>query len=346
MTEHLYIHIPFCNHICSYCDFPRVLKEGQDTKKYVQMVVAELKAGSDLKQYKTVFLGGGTPNALDYEDLDFLLAEIQPYLQDTYEWTIETNPDLIDQAQVDLFTKYGINRVSIGVQTTNNDILRKLNRQHTIEDAINAVQLLYKNNIFNVSVDFIYNLKGLALSDIDNSIKLLKDNEIPHVSFYALEIKDGSILNAQGETIDEDNEGEQMTYIINGLETAGYHRYEISNWSINPKTQCEHNKAYWKTHEWRAIGFGASGFENQTLYNIKGDLYNWEVKQETLKKKEYYQQILMMGLRLIEGIDLSVPHQLDAYRMFYDDLINVYVRDNHLCAKHIDLLHECLVEII
>jgi len=346
MTEYLYIHIPFCNHICSYCDFPRVLKKGQDTKKYIDMVIEELKAGSALKQYRTVFLGGGTPNALDHDELDLLLAEIQPYLQDEHEWTIECNPDLINQEQVDLFNKYGVNRISIGVQTTNNDILKKLNRQHTIEEAIEAVQLLYKNNIFNISVDFIYNLKGLTLEDIDNSLKLLKDNEIPHVSFYALEIKDGSILNANGETIDEDNEGEQMTYIINGLAEAGYERYEISNWSINSKTQCEHNKAYWKTLDWRAIGFGASGFENKILYSVKGDLYHWEISQQELKKKEYYQQILMMGLRLVEGIDLSIPDNLDAYRMFYDDLINVYVRDNHLRAKHIDLLHECLVEII
>lgn len=351
MTKHLYIHIPFCKNICHYCDFVRFKKNADDSciRKYLEKIIKQVTEESTLNQYETIYIGGGTPNMLNDDDLEFLLSNLNKYVnkKNIYEFCIELNPEFVTENQVNILAKNNINRVSIGVQTTNNEILKQINRKHTFEEVKNAIEKLYLADIFNVSCDFIYALPNLTIKDIDDAISFIDEFQIHHVSFYALEIKEGSQLNAIGYEVDEDLEAEQLEYIDKKLKGIGLCRYEVSNWSKDFDTQSLHNKAYWLTEDWKAIGLSASGFENKTLYKYEGTLDNFVKVEQKLTTAEYYLQVLMMGLRLVDGIDVVNNHRnSEAYAMYFNDIIYCRIRNNKLQCKNINLLHETLVNIV
>ncbi|MDE7221854.1 MAG: radical SAM family heme chaperone HemW, partial [Ureaplasma sp.] len=306
LTKHLYIHIPFCASICKFCDFQRI-KTNDDKliENYVSEIIREIKLTSFKKQYKTIYLGGGTPNFLSNNCLNKLLSFLREYLDDKYEFTIECNPDLITLEQVLIFKKNKLNRISLGVQSTNNEILKQMNRTHTIEDVVHAIKLLKENGIKNISCDFIYNLPNETMNDLLNIKKFIKNYQIKHVSIYSLEIKQNAILNKEKYKISNEIEEDKLSLIKEMMFDLGYKRYEVSNWSIE-NNYSYHNLAYWKTDEWKAIGFGSHGFENETIYQIGGSIKKFYVNQlEKLTLKDYYFQILMMGLRLESGINLD-----------------------------------------
>lgn len=347
-SKHLYVHVPFCNHICTYCDFKRVLKN-EHTQPLVDGYFGDLKKWTKKfipKQFSTIFLGGGTPNCLTNDELEELLAMISVFADDGCEFSIECNPDLITKQQIDLFKKYKINRISLGVQSTNNQILKQINRIHTIEDVSFAINLLQANDIFNISCDFIYALHHLTLDDVEDVFKFILKNKIPHVSFYALEIKSGSLMKKLGLILDEEQEADQMEYIIKRFEEIGFERYEVANWTIDPKFYCKHNMAYWQTNDWIGIGFGAHGFENRIQYYFDKPLQSPILVTNHLSDYEINQQILMMGLRLVKGIDLTNPKFNYAYNMFKDKLKNVHItKNNHLVADDINLLHNSILDL-
>lgn len=315
---------------------------------YVDKIIRHVKYTSQYKQYKTIYLGGGTPNHLPDNALEKLLLNLQMYLDDDYEFSIECNPDLITDQQVQIFKKCGINRVSLGVQTTNDFILKKMHRTHTINDVIKAIKKLQHVEIMNINCDFIYDLPGVTNEDIITSVNLIKNHNIPHASFYALEIKTNAILNKQHYVLDVENQEDKMLFLQKLLKDYGYQRYEVSNWVLNKKDVCQHNLAYWLSHDWKAIGYGGCGFENQNRYEILGNINNFYVsKCEKLSQSDYYFQILMMGLRLSDGLDLNQDIYYQAFDFYKDKLINYTIDDNnHLKANNIDLLDDILVELI
>lgn len=350
-TQYLYIHIPFCKEICSYCDFERIKISNSDSRidKYIDMVINQLHKECELKQFKTIYLGGGTPNMLSNDQLEKLLSELNKYINTSkhYEFTIECNPEFVNKEQVSIFKKNGINRVSLGVQSTNNKILKQIERNHTIEDAQNAINVLYEVGIENVSCDFIYALENITEQDIADSIQFIVYNNIKHVSYYALEVKPGSKLAKQGFIVDEEVEADNLEYINEFLEINGYKRYEVSNWALDEKYESMHNKAYWLTEDWKAIGYSASGFENKVMYKYEGDILNCKINKHKLTTAELYLQVLMMGLRLVKGIDvINNKRNSEAYATYFDDIVSCYIRDGHLRVKNLNLLHETLVNIV
>ncbi len=341
MVKHVYIHIPFCKYICTFCDFKRDIVTKYNVETYVDKIISELSG-----KYSTIYIGGGTPNVIEDKLLRKLLSKCQEHLDVDYEFTIECNPDSVTESQVDVMKECGVNRISIGVQTTNDKILKLVNRLHTIKDVEKAISLLYDRGIDNVSLDFIYNLPFLKLSDIDNAITLLNKFNIKHVSFYSLELKEGSIMTKKGEIkIDTDIEEEQMQYIEEKLLNTNYHRYEVGSWAIDSQYQSAHNKAYWMTKEWQAIGYGAHGFTNMNQYSFDGSIDNWVRKDNIISREDLYQQILMMGLRLVEGIDLSVEVNNDAYMHFKGKLKKVSVVNNRLLCDNVSLLFNSIENI-
>ncbi|KEZ23892.1 radical SAM family heme chaperone HemW [Ureaplasma diversum] len=347
-TKHLYVHVPFCNHICTYCDFKRILKN-EHTQPLVDGYFNDLEKWTKkfkFKQFDTIFLGGGTPNCLTDAELEKLLSLISVYANDDCEFSIECNPDLINQNQIDLFKKYKVNRISLGVQSTNNQILKQINRIHTIEDVAIAVDLLHQNDIYNVSCDFIYALHHLTLDDVEDVFKFILKYQIPHVSFYALEIKSGSLMKKLGLILDEEQEADQMEYIIKRFSEINYLRYEVANWTIDPNYCCKHNMAYWLSNDWIGIGYGAHGFENKIQYYFDKPLQDPKLITNQLTDYEVNQQILMMGLRLVNGLDLNIDKFNNAYKMFKDKLKAVSItKNNHLVVDDINLLHNSILDL-
>lgn len=347
-TKHLYIHIPFCNHICHFCDFKRIATNSDEIMtKYVNKVISELKKQSVLKQYQTIYLGGGTPNHLNNGLLRKLLRNLQLYLKPKFEFTIECNPELVNESQVKIFKKYGINRISLGVQSTNNLVLKKMNRMHTVEDAQEAINLFKKNQITNISLDFIYNLPSSSINDIDDAIKFIKKNKIKHLSYYALEIKENAFLNKKKYQLNLDEEEKQMLYLQKQLTKTHLKRYEISNWATAKKYQSKHNLAYWKWDDWKAIGYGAYGLEKNQYYWFGGKINHWKKTIQNQDLKTYQQQKIIMGLRLIDGLNLNLKTNYLAYQKFKDFLSDTFIdKKNHLKVKKIDLLNDVLIKII
>lgn len=348
MTKHLYIHIPFCNQICSFCDFKRIKTNNYEImQKYVFKIMHQIKLTSFYNQYETIYLGGGTPNYLPNKLLNQLLKFLKKYLNNNFEFTIECNPDLITKSQIKIFLQNKINRISLGVQSTNNEILKQMKRTHNIEQVQYAIDLLHKNNFYNISCDFIYDLPNTKLVDIKNEIKFLKKNKIPHVSFYALEIKDNSVLKKQNYQLNLVDQEDKMNYLHNLLIKNNYYRYEVSNFSINQKYISKHNLSYWLTNDWKAIGYGACGFENQHYYEISGSIDNFYVsKCEKLTNEDYYLQILMMGLRLTNGLDLNINKYYNAFMYYKNKLDDYSIENNKLKINNIDLLNDILIKII
>lgn len=348
-VEHLYIHIPFCKSICSYCDFVRkVPSKCQEMTQYIDQIVKQINNECKGLNFKTIYIGGGTPNYLPHKDLEKLLDTCHQYLAKNYEFTIECNPEFINQHQINIFKKYGVNRISLGVQSTNNRILKLFNRLHIIEDAYKAIALLHQNNIPNISCDFIYGFKAMTDKDILDDIQFLIDNQIPHASFYSLELKENSMLTKSGYQLDDEQIDQLMQLIINQMDKHHFYRYEVSNWCTNKKYQCQHNLAYWKTNDWKGIGLGAYGLENKEYYSYV--LNNNQLSKQITEysNHDYYFQIIMMGLRLIEGLDLSIKRNQQAYN-FFKKQINpdlIVIKNHHLMAKNINQIDDILIELV
>lgn len=346
-TKHLYIHIPFCKYICTYCDFVRKIPKNQnEINVYINKIISEINQVENT--FETIYIGGGTPNYLDNNILDKLLSSLQKNINNNTEFTIECNPDFVTQSQIDILVENKVNRISLGVQTTNEKILKLINRRHTIEDCVKAIKLLQDNKIANISCDFIYNLPLLKYSDLDDAIAFCIQNNIKHISFYALEIKEGSILKRNNYQIDTDNEENQLMYLIEQLNKTNFKRYEVSNWSINNQYKSQHNLAYWLLKDWKSIGFGGYGLENNNYYHIVGNVNNFYKADNFLEQKEYYLYILMMGLRLIDGIDLSIKNNYDAYQYYKEKIDHslIEIKNNQLKLKDINLLDNLLINLI
>lgn len=346
-TKHLYIHIPFCKQICTYCDFYRTKEDNEDVKEvYINKIINELK--QDNNTYKTIYLGGGTPNFLNDKLLDRFLYEVSLKMDEDCEFTIECNPEFVNINQVLIFKKNKVNRISLGVQCLNETILKLLKRGHKNIDVYNSLKLLNENGIENISVDFIYNLPFLKQKDLNDIFAFIKKYKIKHISFYSLEIKEGSIMNKTNYKIDTDIEEDQLEIIKKEFDKLNYLRYEVSNWAIDAKYKSQHNIAYWKLNDWKGIGVSAYGFENRIYYSNKGNINKWEKINENWTDKDICENIFIMGLRMIDGVDLSNPRNYESYLKLKDkfnfDLVEI--KDNKLKAKNIDLLHNILIDLI
>jgi oxygen-independent coproporphyrinogen-3 oxidase len=226
--NHLYVHIPFCKSICSYCDFKRFITSELEITKYVKKIINELNRKYKHCKFQTIYIGGGTPNYLSNTNLIKLLDALAAHLINTnYEFTIECNPEFITSEQAKLLHMHKINRVSLGVQTVNDAILSLYHRHHNVQDVTNAINYLRQNKINNISLDFIYGFNELTMNDIKKDIDFIKKNKIPHVSFYSLEIKPGSLLYKQNYKLNEELVEEQLKFIVKAM--SKYQRYEVSS---------------------------------------------------------------------------------------------------------------------
>ncbi len=316
MAESMYIHIPFCNRICTYCDFNKVLIDNQPVDAYVDALIKEMKL-IEPQTLRTIFVGGGTPTALDEGQLEKLLIEINSRFTVTEEFSFEANPDELTMDKLDLLHKYGVNRISLGVQTFNNDLLKVLGRSHNYDDIFRAISHLEEIGLTNYSIDLMYNLPGETMADIDESLKYISELKPKHISWYSLIIEPHTVFynrirKGQMKVDDDEAEGEKYTRIIKELEALGYPQYEISNFSHH-RYESEHNKTYWKNDEYFGVGAGSHGYiSGRRYYNIKPVNHyiqsmeeNGSVVKETLELtlKEQMEEEMFLGLRMNRGVD-------------------------------------------
>jgi oxygen-independent coproporphyrinogen III oxidase len=309
----LYIHIPFCEHICHYCDFvKRIPKDSEMMDTYLDHLIKEIHSYHlHFQTIQTIYIGGGTPSMLSVLQLEKLLIalkDIKPI-----EFTIEVNPESYQFEKGLLFKKYGINRVSLGVQTFNETILKSLNRKHTNKDVYSAITHLKSIGLDNISVDLIYGLPKQTIEDLDVDLKTINSLDIPHVSCYSLILEEKTVfyhryLKGDFKPISEDLEAMMYEKVMKDLKAFGYEHYEISNFAKD-SNYSKHNLIYWTNQPYIGVGLGAHGYiDGMRTYNnrqLPAYYRQYQASKECVKKDDMIRDELIFGLRKLSGISLS-----------------------------------------
>lgn len=303
----VYIHIPFCNNICTYCDFCKLYYKKEWVDKYLDALELEIKENYKGEIIETLYIGGGTPSSLSLDELKKLFEILKTIkLSDSYEYTIECNPDSMNNDKILLMKEYGINRVSLGVETFNAKYLKLLNRKSS--DVNNIISMLKDNKITNINVDLMYALPGETMEELKDDIKKILELDVPHISTYSLIIEPNTKLYIDKvENIDEDLDYEMYTEIINSL--SKYNHYEVSNFGKSGY-ESKHNLTYWNNEHYYGFGLGASGYIDNVRYENTRSLNNYLKGNYVLNKEELDIDVikeneLILGFRKLEGISIE-----------------------------------------
>ncbi len=311
-----YVHIPFCTQICYYCDFSKVFIKNQPVDSYLEHLIEEYHS-YDIKKLRTLYIGGGTPTALSARQLAFLLEKLTDKLDLSYleELTIEANPGDLDQEKIAVLKDSPVNRVSLGVQTFNDLMLRQIGRSHLEKDIFENIANLKKAGFDNISIDLIYALPKQTMEDVKTNVAKAIALDIPHMSLYSLILENHTVFmnrmrRGKLPLPKEDLEAEMFDYIIAELEKAGFEHYEISNFS-KPGFESRHNLMYWDNAEYYGIGAGASGYVDGVRYKNHGPIRHYlqaveagnaRVQEEVLTLKEKMEEEMFLGLRKKSGV--------------------------------------------
>ncbi len=321
----LYIHIPFCVKKCNYCDFNSFTKP-ELISSYISALKKEIEALKD-KDYiaQTIFVGGGTPTILSPEELEDVFHTVYKNIpvSDNAEITIEANPGTLTEEKL-LALKYAkVNRLSIGLQASQDRLLKIIGRIHTFKDFKINFEAARRIGFDNINVDLIFGLPTQSVNDFKETLQQVLELNPEHISCYSLSIEEGTIfyrlLQEEKLKLPLEDEERQMYYeAIKILNQSGYEHYEISNFAV-PKRQSEHNKIYWSYKEYLGLGAGAHSFiENQRFYNyplIEDYIYSMKnlssavAEREDISIREQQAEFCFLGLRLLEGIDKKVFKQ-------------------------------------
>ena len=311
-----YVHIPFCTQICYYCDFSKVFIKNQPVDSYLEHLIEEYDS-YDIKKLRTLYIGGGTPTALSAPQLAFLLEKLTDKLDLSYleELTIEANPGDLDQEKIAVLKDSPVNRVSLGVQTFNDRMLKQIGRSHLEKDIYENIANLKKAGFDNISIDLIYALPKQTMEDVKTNVAKAIALDIPHMSLYSLILENHTVFmnrmrRGKLPLPKEDLEAEMFDYIIAELEKAGFEHYEISNFS-KPGFESRHNLMYWDNAEYYGIGAGASGYVDGVRYKNHGPIRHYlqaveaghaRVQEEVLTLNEKMEEEMFLGLRKKTGV--------------------------------------------
>lgn len=308
--ESVYIHIPFCRSICSYCDFCKVLKNTQWIKDYLKSLNEEMIDNYDGELLKTIYIGGGTPSCLDEDELLELFEMIKIFkLQEEYEFTFECNIEDINNDLLAILKNGGVNRLSIGIESFNQAKLKFMGRNSNFKDAQSKINLCRQLGFNNINVDLIYGLPNESISDLKKDLKLILKLNPEHISTYSLILEDNTIAGINKTKLNCEDDLDMYNYIIKKLKRKKYFQYEISNFSLNGY-QAKHNLTYWKNNEYYGFGLGAHGYISGFRYENTSSLTKYlkndiRKSQNILSKQEMMENELMLGLRLTTGINIK-----------------------------------------
>ena len=305
----LYIHIPFCNKICDYCDFTKLQYFRKFAVSYLDALKDEL-ASYNIGKLKTIYVGGGTPTALEDDLFLELLKIIDPFKEGVKEYTFEANPESLSLEKIKMLKEHGVNRVSLGVQTTNDKILQAVNRDHSFEQVKTAIKNLKEQGIDNINVDLILGLPHTSKKILENDIKNVLSLDVKHISCYGLTINPHTVLFNKGF---EEPSGDILRHYYDIVEDIlkenDFIHYEVSNWA-KPGYQSEHNLTYWRNEQYYGVGLGASGYIGETRYKDTINLSQYLTRafiseKEKVSDKDKLTYQIMLNLRTIEGLDIK-----------------------------------------
>lgn len=363
----IYIHIPFCIKKCGYCDFLSAPAGKKAQHKYVDALIKEMEYyRGKLKDYKirTIYIGGGTPSVLEADEVQRILEALKRIgkNREMYEtgqisefWeeaTIEINPGTVTEEKFRAYLKGNINRLSIGLQSVNNEELKLLGRIHTFEEFIENYQLARKLGFQNINVDLMSALPGQTLENWKQSLYKIMELEPEHISAYSLIIEENTpfekLYGEEGEKQDmipsEDIEREMYTITKEILKEKGYRRYEISNYAKKGK-ESKHNSSYWQCIDYIGMGLGAAScFQNERYHNTndlqfytKCFTYGKDMMEDREKqtKKSQIEEFMFLGLRMMEGISKQAFYEKFSVTLndIYGEIIHRFIKQGLLLEK-------------
>lgn len=327
---HIYVHVPFCDSICSYCDFFRVKTTPQLIDKYIEALRKEINL-FDIKNIKTIYFGGGTPSALSVNQIDELLSLFDGYLDSVEEYTFEANPENLDIEKLRILKKHGVNRISLGVQTLNDKLLVLLNRKHRSEDVLGIINLIHSVGIHNISIDMMYALPYQSVEEFTGHLETIVNWPITHVSIYSLTIEEHSeFARKHIDALDNELEGIMYEEGVRILEENGFIRYEVANFG-RENYHSRHNLGYWNYDPYYGLGPGAVGFIDNVRYENTHNLVDYfdgkyRIEEEYTDFKEQMFEYIMVGLRKCEGISLQSYY--DKFNVHLDEVYKDAIRKN------------------
>ena len=334
-----YVHIPFCTQICYYCDFSKVFIKNQPVDSYLEHLLEEFQS-YDIQKLRTLYIGGGTPTALSASQLEVLLKGLTKNLDLSVleELTIEANPGDLDADKIAVLKNSAVNRVSLGVQTFDDKMLKKIGRSHLEKDIYENIDRLKLAGFDNISIDLIYALPGQTMEQVKDNVAKAIGLDIPHMSLYSLILENHTVFmnrmrRGKLPLPKEELEAEMFEYIIAELEKSGFEHYEISNFS-KPGFESRHNLMYWDNAEYYGIGAGASGYVNGVRYKNHGPIRHYltaveegnaRITEEHLSQKEQMEEEMFLGLRKKSGV--SMARFEEKFGRSFDGLYGEIVRD-------------------
>lgn len=312
MDSGLYIHVPYCASKCSYCAFYS-MPQTATIEAYLDRLAEEYKARREEinSPFSTIYIGGGTPSLLTDKQIERLRAIFSD--EHPHEFTIEANPDDVTAVKAKAWADLGINRVSMGVQSLEDDMLMAIGRRHTARQAVEAFETLRNTGFKNISVDAIIGLPGQTLDSWQHTLKGLIALEPDHLSSYILEYEKGSRLSAALQAgritpVDDDTQAEMYNMLCDLTSDAGFEHYEISNFAL-PGRHSRHNSSYWRGMPYLGIGPAAHSFDGQLRRFNPSSLHKWLAGEHAIKQPEtpveQLNDALMTALRTAEGFDYT-----------------------------------------
>ena len=318
----LYIHIPFCERLCDYCDFTKLQYFRSFAEPYIKTLKKEIESYQISQELDTIYIGGGTPTCLEDDLFEELLSFLFAYTKGVKEYTVECNPESLSQNKLAIMKRYGVNRLSIGVESTNDMILKSINRNHTYEDVQKAILNARKMGFDNINVDLILGLPNVTKSLLKKDIVNILSLNVEHISCYSLTVHENTVFAINGISEPDGDFARDLYDLVNKeLENNGYIHYEVSNWS-KPGRFSQHNMTYWKDEQYYGVGLGASGYVNKCRYTntksinayLEGKFIQTSEEISLSEDEEYY---IMLNMRTINGISYK-----DYYEKFNKDFLH------------------------
>ncbi len=311
----LYLHLPFCQAKCHYCDFAAFAGRDREIPRYLSALTKEIETHRG-KTVETFFAGGGTPTVLNVDHWRELMTALRKNFiwTENAEATVECNPESTTLEKLAAFREIGINRLSFGFQAAQPKLLKSLGRLHDVDRFLQVFRDARDAGFDNLNVDLMFGLPGQTIEDWRETLKLVSDLDPEHISAYALKVEEDTIFDRRGVETDDDLQADMYDLAADLLGPKGYVHYEISNFS-KPGRECEHNLRYWRNQSYIGVGVGAAGYEDGRRYKNAEDLEEYisameqgrspVMEAESLAADACVGEDLMLALRLREGARVS-----------------------------------------